>query len=121
MRKTSEIIWQDTQHQMLFVLLDRIAEEDSPASILNELQFYAESHFTLEERYMQALDYPGYLQHLAAHDKFRSELAIMLDSPEEHDAFSRGLIASFLSEWLKRHVFGIDKALEEFVLQSKVR
>lgn len=119
MQKTSDVIWQDTQHQVLFRLLDEVAETDSAAEVLRQLRYYAESHFALEERYMSLLDYPGKEEHVAAHDKFRSELRQMFEGGE-HDAASRQLISTFLTEWLKRHVFGIDKKLEEFLLANNV-
>ena len=121
MQKTSEVIWQDTQHQMLFTLLDEIAEEESSLAVLHQLKYYAESHFALEEKYMRLLEYPGYSEHYEAHNKFREELAVMLDNPEAHDHSSRQLISTFLTEWLKRHVFGIDKKLEDFILTSDAR
>lgn len=121
MRKTSEVIWQDTQHQVLFDLLDQIAEENSSVSVLHQLNFYTESHFALEEKYMAQLAYPGYAEHLAAHDKFREQLAEMLADADHHDSSSRQIISTFLTEWLKRHVFGIDKKLEEFLFASDAR
>ncbi len=121
MRKTSDVLWQDTQHQTLFKLLDEIAETTSPVAVMEQLRYYAESHFTLEESYMTALDYPGYDEHLRAHDKFREQLAVMLENPEQHDSSYREIIATFLTEWLKRHVFGIDKKLEQFLLEQGAR
>ena len=120
MQKTSDIVWQDTQHQVLFQLLDAIADEASPESVLQQLQYYAESHFSLEEKYMQVLNYPGLAEHVQAHDKFRNELREMMDEPDSHDATSRQIISTFLREWLTRHIFGIDKKLETFILESDV-
>jgi hemerythrin len=120
-RKTSEVIWQDTQHQVLFDLLDQIAQEDSSLDVLHQLKRYAENHFALEEKYMQQLEYPGYAEHLEAHNKFRVQLAAMLEEYTAHDCSSRQLISTFLTEWLKRHVFGIDKKLEEFIFESDAR
>ncbi|MEP5764201.1 MAG: hemerythrin family protein [Halieaceae bacterium] len=121
MEKTSDIIWQDAQHQVLFELLDRIAEEGSATMVLHQLEFYAESHFAIEEQYMEELAYPGQEEHRQAHDKFRQELARMLEDSSEHDQVSRQVISTFLREWLKRHIFGIDKKLEDFILASKVK
>ena len=121
MRKTSDVIWQDAQHQTLFDLLDQIAEDSSGIEVLDRLKFYAESHFVIEEKYMEELNYPGFAEHLAAHDKFRLELADMMDNPGKHDATSRQIISTFLTEWLKRHVFGIDKKLELFIFESNAR
>ena len=116
-QKTSDVIWQDAQHQVLFQLLDQIAAEDSARDVLQQLHDYAESHFYLEERYMQLLNYPGRDAHVAAHDRFRLELQQMLDA-EKHDAISRQIVSTFLREWLKRHIFGIDKELEAFLLNQ---
>ena len=121
MQKTSDIIWQDAQHQVLFKLLDEIAEENSAALILDRLKFYAESHFSIEEQYMELLAYPGQDEHRQAHDKFREELAKMHVDATQHDHVSRQVISTFLREWLKRHIFGIDKKLETFILDADVK
>jgi hemerythrin len=119
-QKTSDILWQDTQHQLLFELLERIAEENSVHTVLSQLHFYAESHFALEECYMEMFDYPGREEHLAAHNKFRVELEEIVSETRDHDATSRQIISTLLTEWLKRHVFGIDKQLEAFLLERGV-
>ena len=121
MRKTSDVLWQDTQHQVLFDLLDEIAREDSAPAVLHRLKFYAESHFSLEETYMARLNYPDREDHRRAHDKFRSELELMLQHDDGADLVSRQIVSTFLTEWLKRHVFGIDKKLEAFLLTAGVR
>ncbi len=121
MQKTSDLIWQDAQHQVLFDLLDQVAEEDSPDWILHQLKHYAENHFSIEEQYMALLEYPGRDEHLQAHNKFRDELSKMLLKPDQHDQVSREVISTFLREWLKRHIFGIDKKLEAFILASDAK
>jgi hemerythrin len=55
---------------------------------------------------------------MQAHARFRKEIAGLLQDGEEPDAMFRELIATFLTEWLTLHVFGIDKELEEFILRS---
>ncbi len=119
MQKTSDLIWQDTQHQALFDLIDRIKETPFDPDILVRLKLYAEHHFVLEETYMKQLDYPGFEAHLEAHNRFREELAAMMDTdPTMHPALQVSL-SDFLYKWLKLHVLGIDKKLEDFILQSK--
>jgi hemerythrin len=121
-QKTSDVIWQDAQHQILFRLLDEVAGESPADDILDQLRYYVESHFSLEEHYMEVLGYPGRAEHVQAHDKFRHELEQMaIDNAEGHDSISRQLISTFLREWLKRHVFGIDKPLEAFILAAKAK
>jgi hemerythrin-like metal-binding protein len=77
MQKTSDLIWQDTQHQALFELIDKIKEIPFDPDILIQLKLYAEHHFVLEETYMHALGYPHKDEHIEAHDRFREELAAM--------------------------------------------
>ena len=71
MRKTSDIIWQDAQHQVLFEILDLIKEPGSDRQAICKLEDYTEYHFALEEKYMAELDYPGLEDHVRAHDLFR--------------------------------------------------
>ena len=118
MRKTSELIWQDAQHQKLFEILDLLKEEAAGREVVLRLQAYTEYHFELEEQYMLQLDFPGREEHIRAHHRFRQEIAGLLGSETELDAQFREIIATFLTEWLTRHVFGIDKRLEAFILES---
>ena len=118
MQKTSDVIWQDAQHQVLFQLLDQVGEPGSAIDVMRRLKYYAESHFALEEEYMRLLDYPGREAHVKAHDHFREELDQMALDAEAHDDISRQVISTFLREWLTRHIFGIDKELESFLMAS---
>jgi len=124
-RKTSELLWQDAQHQVLFELLDLLREPASGDDVLHRLRDYTETHFTLEEHYRGALDFPGTAAHGRAHRKFRLHIDSLLDknSPGElfHDDSVRQAVATYLTEWLKLHVFGIDKELEAFILASPAK
>jgi hemerythrin len=119
MIKTSELIWQDTQHQMLFELIDQIKEEPFKSSTLNKLQFYAESHFVLEEAYMTELNYPHAKAHVDAHNRFRAELALMVEAQPNLVGEFRESLSIFLTGWLKLHVLGIDKKLEQFIVSIR--
>jgi hemerythrin len=118
MRKTSDILWQDAQHQVLFEILDMISEPGTDTKVLNKLQDYTETHFSLEELYMLELGYPGRDAHILAHDKFREEINRLLETDQVHDTQFMEIISVFLTEWLTRHVFGIDKKLEQYILDS---
>ncbi len=118
MIKTSDLIWQDTQHQMLFKLIDDIKVEPFDQNVLTRLQLYAEHHFSLEEAYMAELNYPDIDEHIKAHDRFREELEAMVDSAAGMNKAMQDSLSLFLSEWLRLHVLGIDKKLEAFVLES---
>jgi hemerythrin len=121
MQKTSEIIWQDTQHQVLFDLIDQIKEVPFDREILTKLKLYAEHHFVLEETYMKLLDYPQADVHVEAHDRFREELAAMMETDHSMSQILQDSLSDFLYRWLKLHVLGIDKLLEDFVMKSDVK
>ena len=121
MRKTSELIWQDAQHQVLFEILDLIKDSGTGSEVLHKLRDYTENHFSLEEKYMAELDFPGREAHIRSHNRFREEIEILVQDGRDPDPMFREIIATFLTEWLTRHVFGIDKELEEFILKSSVK
>lgn len=118
MRKTSDILWQDAQHQVLFEILDLLKGPGADMGVLRRLEDYTENHFALEELYMAKLNFPGREEHVRAHDRFRVEISQILQDGQEPDALFREIIVTFLTEWLTRHVFGIDKELERFILES---
>ncbi len=118
MRKTSDIIWQDVQHQVLFEILDLIREPGADVEVLRRLQQYTEHHFAMEERYMELLDYPDREAHRRAHDRFRREISSLLQPGVKIDDQLGELVSTYLSEWLKLHVFGVDKQLEDFIMES---
>ena len=121
MEKTSDIIWQDSQHQILFQLIDRIREVPLDPDIIVELRHYAENHFTLEEIYMDKLDYPDAEAHRTAHNRFRVELEALSQIEANSSKVLQDALSDFLYRWLKMHVLGIDKKLEEFVMNSNVK
>ena len=118
MQKTSDIIWQDTQHQVLFDLIEQIKEVPFNPEILTRLKLYAEHHFVLEEAYMEILEYPLAAAHIKAHDRFREELAAMMQTDSGSHISLQVSLSDFLFTWLKLHVLGIDKKLEDYVIQS---
>lgn len=120
-KKTSDIIWQDSQHQTLFRLIDQLREHEVDPDVFVSLHRYAENHFSLEEEYMVEISYPYAREHIAAHNKFRKELKTMYEQHRDYDEELRQALSLFLREWLMRHVMGIDKKLEEFILASDVK
>ncbi len=106
---------------MLFKLIEDIKNVPFDQSILTNLQLYAEHHFALEESYMVKLDYPDTADHIHAHDRFREELEAMVNSQENINSALQESLSLFLSEWLRLHVLGIDKKLEEYILESDAK
>lgn len=118
MYKTSDLLWQDIQHQRLFFMFDKMKEEQFDHKLLQELQLYAIDHFSIEEAYMVEMDYPQTNRHIKAHDRFRAELSILTEMAQPISHESRSFLAMFLEEWLKKHILSVDKDLEQFILDS---
>ena len=119
--KTSEIIWQDKQHQILLRLIKRIDARVLDDNVFQQLQEYAEMHFSMEEEYMKKLDYPHIEEHIYAHNKFRIELETMMEDFREYDECFRQALSEFLTQWLIGHIMSIDKKLEDFILNSDAK
>jgi hemerythrin len=83
---------------------------------------YADDHFILEEAYMEAANYPDAPSHIKAHDTFRNRLNNMVaEQAGYEDEAVRELLSLFLREWLTRHVMGVDKELEKYILDSGLK
>ncbi len=121
MEKTSDLIWQDKQHQVLLDLIEEINSTQTDITVFRRLYDYAENHFTVEEEYMRQLGYPEMDAHIEAHDRFREELQDMMEACAQYDESFRAALAEFLHSWLVSHIFGIDKELEDFVQKSKFK
>ena len=121
MEKTSDIIWQDSQHQILFELIERIKEVPFDPEIITRLKLYAENHFTIEEIYMEKLKYPEAEAHVLAHNRFREELEALAEIETDGSCDIQVAMSNFLYKWLKMHVLGIDKKLEDFVMRSNAK
>lgn len=119
-RRSSRLLWQELQHQKLFVLLDQLAGDTNIEDVLCELNQYAEEHFLIEEAYMTRLNYPDQAAHQKTHDKFREELKRLADTGA-NDPNMRSITAMFLTEWLTRHIYGTDQAFEDFVMNSDIK
>lgn len=120
MNKSSAILWQEEQHQNLFRIIDLLKETDG-SHVLEQLISYINDHFSLEEKYMKQVDYPEFDKHVLAHRKFEEKIKeYTSDRPIFDEEFAVEL-SGFLSEWLKGHVFGLDKELEKFLLSSEVK
>lgn len=118
MAKTSDLIWQDVQHQELFRIIDSLTSEDGRQA-LDRLKSYVAHHFELEEEYMQTLDYPGTEAHIRSHRNFDKKVRDMLADQTFYDDNFANELRDFLNDWLTNHIMTIDKDLEAFILESE--
>jgi hemerythrin len=127
--KTSDLLWQDTQHQELFQMTDELkASDDIGVSLLERLSEYVRHHFSLEEKHMEVCGFPREKAeiHIHAHRMFERKIESIAQSQHivaqglKNDRFRTELV-EFLEHWLETHVMGLDKELEAHVLKSSIR
>ncbi len=82
------------------------------AAALKELNRYAEWHLQREELVLRVKGYPGYAEHKAEHDAYRTRLASLQDYCERGDFGVR--ITNFVTEWWRFHALGTDQEYARF-------
>ena len=125
--KTSDLIWQNTQHEELLEIME--AFKNSPEhgmELIEKLHMYVTHHFRLEEKYMEITAYPDIDRHIHLHRVFAEKVEKMQLSKnilEEgfHDDAFRSQISDFLYDWLVNHLMGIDKELEAHIMKSDLK
>lgn len=117
----------DEEHKGLFKIIGdayRMVEAglfvsdhyDDIMRLLDQLEEYAEVHFTHEEEYMESIQYPLLEQQQRAHGIFLERLSdkdLGENEENQHD-YLEGLL-DFLYAWLGSHILKMDKPIGEYV------
>ena len=114
----------DTLHKASKTLL--LDDNDDKAhldQITKDLLGYAIMHFETEEGLMQYYDYltayPDLArEHIAEHRKFSRKVIAVCDQLREGEKVSKIEVLTFLNDWLRDHVLGIDKVLGVYLVQK---
>ena len=112
----------DKQHQKLVGYLNDLYKalnagkgKDSLGEIFSSLIEYTKTHFSSEEGLMKMYDFPGYQEHKQIHDKMAAHV-LNLDRKFKGGEVSRPIeIASFLKDWLAKHIQETDKGYGPFL------
>ncbi|GFI22873.1 bacteriohemerythrin [Lachnospiraceae bacterium] len=127
----------DNEHRKLFALLSKaynLASMDYHSdyyqevkNILEELDNYAETHFSHEEEYMMQIRDPELIrqrtQHVFFRDKIREYEFVNIDNEDEQQRVLTELVR-FLAKWLYRHILSSDimigklPPLEEWMIRE---
>ena len=111
----------DEEHRNLFALLSKAYNLASTEyhsdyyqelkNMLEELDEYAETHFTHEEEYMTQIRDPELIRQRAQHTFFRDKIReyefVNIDHEEEQQRVLTELVR-FLAKWLYRHILSSD-------------
>ena len=121
MKKTSELLWQDYQHQELYRIVEQIHEFENSVDLFNQLVKFAEDHFSLEEIYMEKVNYPHKEKHIEEHNSFKAQLAKYIELNPVYDKEFSSIMYDFITSWLEKHLPGCDKDLEKYILESDIK
>ena len=110
----------DTQHGLLIDAINQIwhcivfqAEQERVHDLLNRLETLFVAHFTREEAYMTAIDYPHFLAHKRMHRHFAKRLSDEKEAVLNGGGLTLSLL-QFLKEWLLDHIQNADKAIADY-------
>ncbi len=109
----------DNQHQFLFELANRIVE-DSDTEALTEhamlLYRHIREHFHAEETLMKQYGYPGYDEHVQAHNQMLDKLVEISNSI--HDGtWNPNDVLTFMRGWVLVHIMEVDMVMGDFLRQ----
>jgi hemerythrin-like metal-binding protein len=106
----------DEDHKKLFLLIEDLNEAMRSGQgnlvvdgIVQDLQHYAQIHFTAEEALMVKAKYPGLAAHQVEHRKFIQSVAEFrrdLNNGANGQSIS---VSMFMNNWLVNHIMGTDK------------
>ncbi len=112
----------DDDHQQLFAIINELHEgmlakrgQEVLQRLLARLLAYTEKHFTGEEAVMRSAGYPQLQAQIEQHRTFTSKIK---EVAAQCNAGTIGMSAemlNFLSEWLKKHIVGMDKQYSDYL------
>ncbi len=110
----------DKQHQKMFTLINNLYNAmqegegiDFVKKALQDMQEYAQYHFSTEETYFKKFDYPESKEHINQHQSYIEHIQKSYDGLEV-DSTTPFKILDFLEDWWLNHINGSDKKYTEF-------
>jgi hemerythrin len=88
---------------------------------IHEAVEYVKNHFSTEEKYMIATQFPGYAAHKKIHDEFT---LTVIKSVKEFEAGKRLVLkkfAYFLKDWILSHVAVMDRQYSDYFRKIATR
>ncbi len=122
------IIQIDAQHKNLVNMLNQLYDAMSTGKgkeiitkIVKDMSGYALTHFGTEEKLMQQHGYPEFVQHKKEHESFIKKVQEFNNEIQKGNLLIVSNIASFLKEWLIKHIQGTDKKYGPFLKEKGVK
>ncbi|MDT4292216.1 hemerythrin domain-containing protein [Methylomonas sp. MO1] len=123
----SEFIWLDdykighatvdAQHQHLFELANKIVEAGSSEALTHLFMLFYQhvrEHFEAEEQLMKQCRYPGYVQHISAHNQMLEKLNEISETIFDRH-WQPAAIKAFVTRWVLVHIREEDRLMGEYM------
>lgn len=117
----------DTQHQRLIDLINGIYDlmrsgrgNEAIAEALGEVIDFTRFHFSTEEKFMMATEYPGRDAHFGEHERLLDQVMELRRSVQDGRTVLSMNEMYFLKDWLLSHFQGPDRGLAHHLLARAV-
>jgi hemerythrin len=111
----------DKQHQKLVGMINELDDalhqgkgRDALGKIINGLIIYTGTHFKTEEKYFDQFGYPEADSHEKEHLDFVAKVSDFKSGFEKAKFGLSIEVMNFLSDWLQKHIKGVDKKYGPF-------
>jgi hemerythrin len=120
----------DDQHKELVRLTNELyasclsSDEEMRAkfkSTLSSLVCYVSEHFGAEERLLQRVNYPRYIDHKKEHEAFVKKILEEVKLFNSGKSFVPNNFVRFLRDWTLSHIAVSDKAYADYIFSLKKR
>lgn len=117
----------DSQHKVLFRLIDQLAKaiqaNDGTSGlqeVFDKLKEYTLTHFAAEEHLMEQHGYHASREHHANHLALEQSLAHLAARAAEGEPLLSLQTMNFLRQWLYQHIDHVDRAFADFLKDKGV-
>ncbi len=114
----------DEQHRHFFEIANSVLDltqkttaKEEVFAVLEKLGDYAFYHFGIEESYFDKLNYPGAVDHIAAHNQYRETIKKYLDEIRSEKTDTSEVaqkIAFYSGNWLIGHILEVDRKYTKY-------
>jgi len=106
----------DHEHRELIGWIDTLlqdlhltnASDERIDQLLGEIHARISAHFALEEKVMQFMDYAGWAEHKADHERLLDELRDIMEQDSPKDQFDATGLAAQMTAWFTNHFRTMD-------------
>lgn len=117
----------DAQHRKLidmvneaYQALARNKGSEIVMQVIQSLVIYSQTHFSLEEMYFNKLGYPKAQEHILEHQAFKRKAMKFQEDYLDGNAEIIIPMLDFISNWIRFHILGSDKAYAAYFKSEKL-